>query len=274
MPAYVSNEEMRGNGSSPPEERKEVQRIYHEALKAKLSTGTVHVYIVAPDGHPIDSQHVATACQVDKLTAMLERTVERLKVPEGKPLTAATKQSAAPKVGQDELVLHLVARTLVKQGKELAPAKTKLGETRSIGWGSYPAENWVVLKKGEVADLLPAKIETGADWEIDPKIAGRFLTHFYPSTENNDVTKNRFDKIALKATAVSQQDGTVTARLAGELTMVHSFYHKEDGNKVRARLTGYMVFEPATGRVRTLRLITEEASYGRMQFGVAVRSVQ
>ena len=82
VPVYTSNEDFRGNGPAPAEERKELQRIVGEALKAKLSAGTVHVYLLGPDGHPIDSQHVATATKIDKLTEMLERTVSRLKLPE------------------------------------------------------------------------------------------------------------------------------------------------------------------------------------------------
>ena len=53
VPVYVSNEDFRAGGHASAEERAEKDRIYREALAAKLSTGTVHVYIVAPDGHQI-----------------------------------------------------------------------------------------------------------------------------------------------------------------------------------------------------------------------------
>jgi hypothetical protein len=79
------------------EEEKEHMRIYLEAAKAKLSTGTVHVYVVAPDGQPLDSQHVATATKVDQLIAMLERTVDRLKTPPGKALVPVSNQARKPK---------------------------------------------------------------------------------------------------------------------------------------------------------------------------------
>src|SRR5262245_26882571 len=109
VPVYISNEDYRGDGPAPAGDRKEKQRIYQESLKAKLSTGTVHAYILDPAGHPIDSQHVATATNVDKLTEMLERTVAKLKPKEGQPVAAPSPQSKAPKTAADALVLHLVS---------------------------------------------------------------------------------------------------------------------------------------------------------------------
>jgi hypothetical protein len=53
--------------------------------------------------------------------------------------------------------------------------------------------------------------------------------------------------------------------------MGHSFYHKKDGRVIVADFAGYLDFEPATGKVRALRLATQEATYGG-PFGVAVRS--
>src|SRR5262249_9715666 len=151
----------------------------------------------------IDSQHVATAAKVEQLTTMLERTIAKLKTPEGQPLVKPTNRSVAPKAEADGLVLHLTARNLVRKGDELVPRKSVLGETRSAGWGSYPAENWVVFTKEDSARLLPrGEVAVGASWEMDKEVAAKLLTYFYPSTENNDVTKNRIEEQALKATVL------------------------------------------------------------------------
>ena len=46
--------------------------------------------------------------------------------------------------------------------------------------------------------------------------------------------------------------------------MTHRFYPgREDGNIVDATVVGYLDFEPATRRVRRLRLVTDRASYGQ-----------
>src|SRR5262249_54845823 len=155
VPVYVSNEDYRKDGTAPAAERAEYTRIYQEALKAKLSAGTVHAYVVAPDGHPIDSLHVARASKVEELTAMLERTIDKLKTPEGKPLVTPTIQSSAPKAEADALVLHLTARNLMRQGDEYVPRPAALGQTKSAGWGSYPQENWIVLPRPAWTKLLP-----------------------------------------------------------------------------------------------------------------------
>jgi hypothetical protein len=162
---------------------------------------------------------------------------------------------------------------VVKKGDDVVPATTKLGETRSAGWGSYPSEDWIVLTKDEAASLLPGgTVAKGAAWQLDADLAARFLTHFYPTTENNDVEKNKIRKQELTATVVSIDNGVARAKLTGHLTMEHWFYHKADGRTVDTQLAGYLDFEPATRRVVALRLITENATYDRRPFGVVLRS--
>jgi hypothetical protein len=249
-------------------------RIYREALKAKMSTGTVHVYLLGPDGHPIDSQHVATASKVEQLTAMLERNIEKLKTPEGKPLVRPTPQSAAPTAEAGALVLHLTARNMKRQGDEDVPARAVLGLTRSGNWGAYPAEDWIVLKRAEWAKLLPpGEVAAGTSWDLDREVAARVLTHFYPSTENNDVSTHRIDHQELKATVLSVRDGVAQARLDGRLKMKHPFYHRDDANVVEATVVGVMEFEPGKKTIKSLELVTDRATYGRINFGVAVRSL-
>lgn len=274
VPVYVSNEDYGKDGSAPAEEKAERQRIYLEALKAKMSAGTVHVYITDPDGHAIDSQHVATASKVEQLTALLERTIARLKTPAGEPLVTPACQCTAPKADADALVLHLTARTLIRQGDEFVPVSRKLGETGSSGWGAYAAENWIVLNHDEWVRLLPAsEVSVGTTWNMDKQALAKVLTYFYPSTENNEVAKNRIDEQTVKGAILSAQDGAVCARIDGRLRMKHTFYHKDDDNFVDATFVGIMDFDPSNKKIRSLQIVTDKASYGRTAFGVSVRSL-
>jgi len=274
VPVYVSNEDLRDGGSAPATEKKEHMRIYLEAHKAKLSTGTVHVYIVAPDGHPIDSQHVATATKVEQLTAMLQRTVDRLKTPAGKALVAPCNQMRRPKTAAGDLLFHLIARNVQRQGKEDVPTRAKLGESRSGNWGAYPGENWIVLQHKECSKFLPAKeAAVGSTWELDPETAAIFFFNVTASTENNDIKTHRIDKQSLRATVLSIEKGVVRARLDGSLKMKHPFYHKDDGNFVEAKLVGFMEYETKDQRIRILNLVTDGATYGRMRFGVVMQTV-
>ena len=145
MPVYASNEDYAADGCAPAEDKAEYRRIYLETLKAKRTAGTVHVYIVAPDGKAFDSMHVADASKIEKLTELLESTIQRLKVAEGKQLVKPAVQSKAPKSKEGELVLHVVSRPTVKKGGEFVPHITKLGQSNNASWGAYPAENWLIL---------------------------------------------------------------------------------------------------------------------------------
>jgi hypothetical protein len=278
VPVYVSNEDYAKDGPAPAEEKAEKQRIYREALQAKLSTGTVHVYVLTPDGHPVDSLHVATAAKVEELTALLERAVTKLKAPAGGPLVQPAPQSRPAGAPADVLVLHVTARYLRRKGNELVPlgAETRRGESRNAGWHATPGEDWVVLPKDEWAKLLPAgKAEAGTSWAPDEKVVAKLLTHFYPPTENNNVAKNRIEEQPLRATVLSVKGGVARARLDGRLKMKHAFYHRDDDSRVEAALVGFLEYEPRTGAVRDLQLVTDGATYGARQFpfGVAVRAV-
>jgi hypothetical protein len=276
VPVYTSNEDYRKEGVAPAEEKAEYQRIYREALKAKLSTGTVHVYIVTPDGHPVDSLHVATASQVDKLLDLLQRNQAKFKTPAGKTLVKPAPQSAAPAATADDLVLHVTSRYLLRKGKELVPLKeeARLGQTRHASWSALPSENWVVLSGPEGKKLVtPAKLEIGTSWELDKSVAAKVLTYFYPQTENNDIKKNRIDELTMTAKVVSLKEGVARVRLEGSLKMKHPFYHKDDENFVQASVLGYLDYEVGKQRIRSLRLATETATYRKQPFGVAVRSL-
>src|SRR5262249_43033555 len=182
-------------------------------------------------------------------------------------------QSVAPKVDADSLVLHLTARTLTRKGDEWVPVQPTLGETRSSGWGAYAVEDWIIFNKDEGGKFLPeGDVTAGQSGDLDREVAARVLKHFYPSTENNNVAKNRIDEQQLRATVLSVKEGVVRARLDGVLKMKHSFYHKDDDNVVAATIVGILDYDPAARTIRSLQLATDRATYGRTTFGVVVRS--
>jgi hypothetical protein len=283
------------NASVPAQEKKAYQSVFQEfyrinkenraAGKPEFSVGSVHAYVLAPNGKPMASLHVADA-KPGAVADMLERAVKALKTPEGKPLIQPCPQSAPPKTEPDELVLHLVARYLVSRGQPNArkdvddafvPIVSTLGQERSGQWTALPSEDWIVLKKDHWMKLLPAaKVAVEISWDIDKEAAAQLLTRFYPTTENNDLSTNRIDRQSLKATVVSIRDGVVRARLEGDLKMKHTFYpRRDDKNFVDATVVGYLDFALKGPRILTLRLITDRASYNgeTTNFGVALRSV-
>jgi hypothetical protein len=257
IPVYAVNEDYAKDGPQPAEEKAEYQRIYRAALDAKRPAGTVHVYLLSPDGKYFDSMHVAKAAEKGNLAELLEKTVKELKIDGGKPVVKPAPQSTPPKADEGAVVLHLTARPLQGGGS----------------WDGV-SENWIVLNADEVKKTLPAgKVEKGTKWEFDKDVAAKLLKPFYPVTENNDLSTNRIDQQELKATVVSVNDGVARARIEGSLKMKHTFYpHREDNNVVEATLVGYLDFDPAKHRILMLRLVTDPATYGGGTFGVALRS--
>jgi hypothetical protein len=256
VPVYAVNEDYRDSGPAPKEEKAEYTRIYREALAKKYSAGTVHVYVLNPAGEVIGTRHVADAAKTKELLAFLDGIVTTLGTKKGEPLVTPKPQSAPSKHDDGSLVLHLAARGLG-------------------GGGSWDgtAENWVVYTPDEAKRLLPAgTVKVGTAWDVDPRLAARLLVHVYPVTENNDPAKNVIREQALRGEVVELTDGVALAKLTGRLVMRHDFYHKLDGKVVETGLLGYVEFEPATGSVKSFRLVTDEAKYGGGKFGVAVRS--
>ena len=218
----------------------------------------MHVYLVAPTGRLVNSMHVADAAKTKTLVALLEETVKQLNTPAGQPVGPPAPQSAAPTAGADDLVLHLVSR----------------GHRRG-SWREFPGENWIVLARSAWTKFLPpAQARVGQTWAIDRDAAALVLTHFYPQTENNDVSTNRIDHLTLTAKVISADNGVVRVRLDGRLTMKHPFYpRRDDSNLVEATVVGVLDVDANTRQVRVFRLVTAKAAYGREGFDVAVRSV-
>ena len=263
VPVYTSNEDYRDGGSASPEERAAYQKIYRAASAAKLSTGTVHAYVLSPAGEPVDSLHVADAARGGNLLSMLNRAVKRFQPQPGEVLVRPKVQSAPPVAPEGGLVLHLTARA---EGTNPSDSS----------WHAYPSENWIVLPAADAEKLLPragGDASGAATWEVPRDVAERVLTHFYPQTENNDVRKNTIERIALKATAVPGAGAAARARLDGMLRMRHPFYHKDAPDMVDATVVGYVDFDPASRRVKQFKLTTDRATYRDRPFDVGVELV-
>jgi hypothetical protein len=253
--------------------------------KPILSVGSVHAYVLDSTGKPLDSLHVAQAGP-GRLMAMLEKQIAALHVPQGKPVVKPSPQSVAPRANADALVLHVVARYLVARDQpearkeiddDFVPLKAVLGTERSGQWSAVPSEDWIVLSKAQWRKLLPDRpVAVGGSWEPDKETAAQVLTRFYPTTENNDLSSNRIEEQALRATVLSVEGGVVRARLEGRLKMKHAFYpRREDPNRVETALVGCIEFEQDKSHIRALRLVTDAATYGgpRQHFGAALRLV-
>ena len=248
-------------------EKTERQRIFNEGYAAHLSVGSVHVYIVKPDGHLLDSMHVAEAAKPERLIGMLEKASRTLSVPaRTSPTTAG--HPTQPAVEPNSVLLHLVARYLDDKGNARIP-------NGSGNWDQLPSEDWIAVPPADQAKLAPKAPSVGGSWDVDPDLASRLLKHFYPPTENWDWAHNDMESMAFRGRVTTIRNGIARAQLEGDFKMRHTFYHKDDNNRASGHVAGWMEFDTKTNRLRTLHLVSDHAVYGegRMQpFGVAVLS--
>jgi hypothetical protein len=236
------------------EEKQAYQRIYRSALAKKLSTGTVHLYFVSPDGEALDTIHVAHAKTL-KVLETAKSVIEKLGTPEGKTLVEPRPQAAWPKAEEGAISLHLVAR----------------GVPGKVGgfWQELPGEDFITFTREEQSTFPPpAEAKVGGTWEVDRTVALKLLNRFYPSTENNDVQKNEVERMSMRATLL----GPGKVRLDASLRMKHPFYHKKDEATVDLVAVG--VVDVDGSRVVRFRMATQTATYNGGTFGVAVRSAQ
>jgi len=257
VPVYLSNEDYAEGGPAPQAERRERDRILREAAAKGLSTGTVHVYVLDPEGHAVDSAHVAEGAKLDVLRRLLDRNVARFHPVPGPPAVAPRPQATPPGHEPGGLTLHLVARSLDGRG----------------AWGGVIPEDWFALSAGETKGLTVEAPTVGKTWDLPPALAARLLERFYPATENNDLGKNRIERAEVRAEVVSVEGVVARVRLVGALQMGHPFYHKEDGKVVEAKALGFVEFDAPSRAVRSLLMATESATYNGGTFGVALRSV-
>lgn len=160
-----------------------------------------------------------------------------------------------------------------------------LGEAGD-SWRALPSEEWIVFNRAEQARLLPAQPAVpGLAWRLDPDLAARFLTRFYPQTPNNNVAGNLLLQQELRGKVLTVEGGVARAWIEGSLLMRHPFARDQEEDLARADIIGFMDFEPAGQRIRSLRLVTDQATYGSTRkekgqggysppvpFGVAVHS--
>jgi hypothetical protein len=273
VPVFLSNEDFEDRGSAPAAARAELRRIHREGLAKGLSVGSVHAFVLAPDGSVRDSLHTVEAAKPDRLLAMLQRNAQALNVTAGPPVVAPSVPSPPP-CASGETQLYLVARYLRREGDQMVPVQSDSGD-----WTSLPSEEWLSLTPADVRDLTTAAaLRTGSTWRVASSTVNKMLSHFYPPTENWESETNRIHESSLTATVTQLEGGTARITYAGALKMDHWFYHKPDDRVVEARIKGYADVDATAGKLIRLRLVTTSGDYHgggqSLPFGVAVRTMR
>ncbi len=269
VPVSVSNDAYtRGEISKEDHELK--ISIVRESWKDDriIRTGEDAVYVLTPDGKFYDAIRAPDSIRVAFLRPFLERMVSDLKVkPLDRPIVDPMVQSKRPKTSEGQIVLHNAARYIPK------------GE----GWAKMPAEDWIVLDRGEWSKFLPANdAKIGTRWDVDSEVVRKILVNFYPPTGNTDTKKNKIENMVLTATLVSRENGTARVRLDGALKMKHPWFTTGLGPGAAVqqgeeyfveikKIIGFVDCDLEAPAIRSLRVLGDKATYATYNFVVALR---
>ena len=257
VPVYYQSAEK----PEDPEEAILRRRVVTEAQEAKLTTGSEYLYFLDPQGKVTTTTSVCHAT-ADSLAALLTS----LSSTAGAPAVKPAPQFAEPRTSPGDLLLHVTARYLDANGDV---------ESTRPSYHEFPAEEWLRLSRAEAAALAPTDVpKTGQTWDVDASVAKRLYALFCPVTGNWEPEKNVIHAQTLSARVVSAGRSTAWVRLDGRLSMEHRFYPNKDERNVEASILGFVEVDVATLAIRSLRLATEDAAYGKERLGVAVRTVR
>ena len=244
---FVSNEDYYGDTATVPgEERAELQRLHREGQEAKMPTGSVHTWLLSPDGKLRNTQHVAEAAAPGKLLAALEAMKAKYPTPAGPPLVVPAVLSRPAELAPGSAAVHITAR---RDGRG--------------SWGEFPGENWPVFTPDEWQTLtaVPAGKNPGDTWQIDAALTRRILNHFHPQTEDCS-DKDRNDLQTATLTAALEKGGAIA--LSGQVKLRRSFYPgRKDLTECRASLEGFI----RGGRIVIVTL--DDARFGKEKFFAA-----
>src|SRR5262249_17432776 len=129
VPVYICNHDYGMSGSAPEEEKAELRRLRAEAAAAQFPDRRNQVWILSPQGHPLDTLETGQAARSKPFLAYLERHLPDSRSAGRPPLNAPAPQSRRPHAEPDAVVLHQTARYLERQGDDYLPEKMELGRS-------------------------------------------------------------------------------------------------------------------------------------------------
>lgn len=247
VPVFVSNQKYAA-GDYGPEELKHLVTIRRKTTEKGMRTATVQIYLLTPDGDPVDIMVVRDALDFQKLMPFIRKNVAAMKVVPGEQLIASKDaqnwiEKGAPKTNKEQLKLRFAAQYRPRQ--------------------KIMVEDWIVLDKQEWSAFLPP--ETGAtEWTIPDEVTRKILVRVYPYVLNWDHDTDQIKNSRLDAKVLTSGPNETLIGIRGELAMTHLRYVKAGLTPVTSQLTGYIT---VTGNNKPrIKIITEGARFGEQSF--------
>lgn len=233
-------------GELPREERREIERIDRDKKVHGLEGGNVCVYLLRPDGAVVASLPVQRASNPEHLVPFLEKFIadEGLtpRKAEFVKATAAAPRGARPEIPEGGLLLH----TWVRHDDK--------GPNRGT------SQDWVTWTAADWKSLVPDPgARTGASWEVPREVAYKLFERCYPPGPHWKAEECKVAAGELKAAVVAVSKDEVRVRLEGKLEVLFPYTGKENDPRTKARVVGYLRYDPARQAITSLTLTSEEA---------------
>jgi hypothetical protein len=232
-------------GEMSKEEQAEILRIDRDKKKHNLEGGNVCVYLLRPDGAVVASLPVQRASNSNHLVPFLEKFIADEKLTP-RPADTAKATAAAPRM--------------------LAPAKPSKGGLLLHTWvraedkgpNRGTSQDWVEWTAADCRSLTPAMdYRVGASWEIPREVVYKLFEHCYPPGPHWKALESKVASGELKATVVAIAKDEVRVKLEGKLDVIYPYEGKETDAHTKARVLGYLRYDPVKQAITTFILTSE-----------------
>ena len=256
VPVFVSNEDYQA-GKFGEENHKLLFSVWDQAKKKKLPMGTVHAYLLTPDGKIYNSMHVMHAARLDVFFRFITSAIGGMKTAGGETLVQPAPTFVPPSVEDDEILLH---------------AASQYGNRSHLA-----AEDWIVLSKEEWTQFVPPeKTDSDGAWSISEEVAQKIMIHLYPYAAdwNNDLEQITRAEIKLYPLTAETSETKATYSVKGIVQMTRNRQAGRLPEPVSAQLLGLVTVQSDAKEVKPkFVLSTGDAFYGREPFSSLLRSV-
>lgn len=257
VPVYVTNEYY-AEGRFGESNLQLLRKVWNEAERKNLPAGTVHVYLLTPDGSVHKSMHVMHAAKSAHLFRFLTAAVRELKTDSGNTLVKPTFKRMPPPAAKDQVVLH---------------ASSQYDDA-----GGVVGDDWIVLSRTEWSEFLPPSGET--EWMIDEALAQKIFVHLYPYAADWTEDAEQVSVAQLSAYTLPAEPGDdsslVRIALRGKLVASRNQHLGRAAQPVVADIVGLVQTNSAArpSDKPEIVLTTGVARYGNRSFSSIVRSVE
>jgi hypothetical protein len=121
------------------------------------------------------------------------------------------------------------------------------------------SQDWVEWTADDCKPVAPAAdVRVGSSWEIPREVTYKLFARCYPPGPHWKAQECKVTSGELKATAVAVAKEEMRVKLEGKLEVIYPFEGKETDGHTKARVLGYLRYDPVKQAITSFVLTSEE----------------